>query len=41
MKAGIADTSGRGWEVRVYERGTLSAVIWVNAETGRSRLLTP
>jgi hypothetical protein len=38
---GFALAGDRVWEVRVYERGTLSAVIWVNAETGGSRFLAP
>jgi hypothetical protein len=37
----FASAGDRVWEVRVYERGTLSAVIWVNAETGRPRFLAP
>lgn len=37
----FASAGDRVWEVRVFERGTLSAVIWVNAETGRSRFLAP
>ena len=37
----FASAGDRVWEVRVYERGTLSAVIWVNAETGGSRFLAP
>jgi hypothetical protein len=37
----FASAGDRVWEVRVYERGTLSAVIWVSAETGRSRFLAP
>jgi hypothetical protein len=39
--ADFAAAGDRVWEVRVYERGTLSAVIWVNAETGRPRFLAP
>jgi hypothetical protein len=38
---GFARAGDRVWEVRVHERGTLSAVIWVNAETGDSRFLAP
>jgi hypothetical protein len=38
---GFASAGDRVWEVRVYERGTLSGVIWVNAETGRTRFLAP
>jgi hypothetical protein len=38
---GFAQAGDRVWEVRVHERGALSAVIWVNAETGGSRFLAP
>lgn len=37
----FASAGDRVWEVRIYELGTLDAVIWVNAETGRSRFLAP
>jgi hypothetical protein len=37
----FASAGDRVWEVRIYERGALSAVIWVNAETGRPRFLAP
>jgi hypothetical protein len=37
----FASAGDRVWEVRVYERGTLSAVIWVSAETGRPRFVAP
>ena len=37
----FASAGDRVWEVRVYERGTLSAVIWVNAETGRPHFVAP
>jgi len=38
---GFASTGDRVWEVRVYEGVALSAVIWVNAETGRAHVLAP
>ena len=37
----FASAGDRVWEVRVYEFGSLSAVIWVNAETGRARFVAP
>ena len=37
----FARAGDRVWEVRVYEFGTLSGVIWVNAETGRTRFVAP
>ena len=37
----FAKAGDRVWEVRVYEFGTLSGVIWVNAETGRTRFVAP
>jgi hypothetical protein len=38
---GFAKAGDRVWEVRVYEFGTLSGVIWVNAETGGTRFVAP
>jgi hypothetical protein len=37
----FAKAGDRVWEVRVYEFGTLSAVVWVNAETGGTRFVAP
>jgi hypothetical protein len=37
----FAKAGDRVWEARVYEFGTLSAVIWVNAETGGTRFIAP
>ncbi len=37
----FAKAGDRVWEVRVYEFGTLSGLIWVNAETGGTRFVAP